>query len=113
MPSDQPLGWKALTALGFSGGLVPSTSAVVLLLGAIQLERLLLGGVLVLAFGVGMSVALVAAGVGIVTLSRRAGHRLDAAAVSRHLTRWLQPVASAAIVSVGLYLTTRALLEVA
>jgi ABC-type nickel/cobalt efflux system permease component RcnA len=113
VPSDQPLGWKALTALGFSGGLVPSTSAVVLLLGAIQLERLLLGGVLVLAFGVGMSVALVAAGVGIVTVSRRAGNRLDTAAVSRHLTRWLQPVASAAIVSVGLYLTTRALLEVA
>lgn len=102
-----------MTALGFSGGLVPSTSAVVLLLGAIQLERLLLGGVLVLAFGVGMSVALVAAGVGIVTVSRRAGNRLDTAAVSRHLTRWLQPVASAAIVSVGLYLTTRALLEVA
>ena len=46
-------GWKSFAALGLSGGLVPSASAVVLLLGAVHLGRVGLGLVLVAAFGVG------------------------------------------------------------
>ena len=56
------LGWRSLAALGLAGGLVPSASALVLLLGAISLHRSELGLVLVLAFGVGMATVLVGVG---------------------------------------------------
>jgi ABC-type nickel/cobalt efflux system permease component RcnA len=56
------LGWRSLAALGLAGGVVPSASALVLLLGAIALHRVELGLVLVLAFGIGMAVVLVGVG---------------------------------------------------
>ncbi len=59
-PAD--LGWRSLAMLGLAGGLVPSASAVVLLLGAAAIGRIWFGVGLVFAFGVGMSLALVAAG---------------------------------------------------
>jgi ABC-type nickel/cobalt efflux system permease component RcnA len=108
-PSDGPLGWRALALLGLSGGLVPSTSAVVLLLGAVQLERLMLGGVLVLAFGAGMSMALVSVGIGIVMLSRRASGFFDARVFADRMTRLVQPAAGFAVLGVGLYLASRAI----
>ncbi len=51
-----------LTALGIAGGLVPSPSALVVLLGAIALGRTGFGILLVLAYGVGMAATLTAAG---------------------------------------------------
>ena len=42
--------WRSLLALGVSGGLIPCPSALVLLLGAISLDRTELGMVLVVAF---------------------------------------------------------------
>ena len=59
---DRPLHWRGLVALGFAGGLVPSPSALVVLLGAIALGRAWFGLVLVLGFGAGMAATLVAAG---------------------------------------------------
>src|SRR5205807_5099611 len=44
-----PVGWRALVAMGFAGGLVPSPSALVVLLGAIALGRAWFGIVLVIA----------------------------------------------------------------
>jgi ABC-type nickel/cobalt efflux system permease component RcnA len=111
-PADGPLSTKALAAIGLSGGLVPSTAAVILLLGAIQLERLLTGGLLILAFGAGMAVALVGAGFGVVALSRRLGPRFDQQRWAGWLTERARPAAGVALVGVGLYLTTRALLAV-
>jgi ABC-type nickel/cobalt efflux system permease component RcnA len=61
-PGDGSLSWRSLAALGLAGGLVPSASAVVLLLGATSLGRPGLGLALVVAFGLGMSIALVGAG---------------------------------------------------
>lgn len=62
--------WRGLAALGISGGLVPSASAVILLLGAINLGRTGLGVLLVGLFGVGMSAALVGAGLLVVGAER-------------------------------------------
>ena len=62
--------WKSLAALGLSGGLVPSASAVLLLLGAIQLGRVEFGLLLILAFGLGMAATLVGAGLAVVAASR-------------------------------------------
>lgn len=112
-PGAGPLSGRSLLVLGLSGGLVPSTSAVLLLLGAIQLERLFMGGLLILGFGVGMAVALVGTGVGIVALSRRAERRFDAHAWAQRLAANLQPIAGVVMLGVGGYLITRAFATIA
>lgn len=56
------LTWRSLVAPGLAGGLVPSPSALVVLLGGIALGRAWFGIVLVLAYGIGMAAALVGAG---------------------------------------------------
>jgi len=53
---------KSLTALGIAGGLVPSPTALVVLLGAAALGRLWLGIVLIIVYGLGMAATLTAAG---------------------------------------------------
>src|SRR5213593_3387361 len=64
------LGWRPLVALGLSGGLVPSASALLLLLGAIHFDRIGLGMVLILAFGFGMAATLVTVGLALVGARR-------------------------------------------
>ncbi|HLF73217.1 MAG TPA: sulfite exporter TauE/SafE family protein [Anaerolineales bacterium] len=58
-----PVTWRSLLALGISGGLLPCPSALVVLLGAIALNRIGLGLVLVLAFSLGLAGALTAIGI--------------------------------------------------
>ncbi len=53
---------RGLLAMGFGGGLVPSPSALVVLLGAIALGRFWFGVVLVVAYGLGMAATLTGAG---------------------------------------------------
>ncbi|MCI3948229.1 MAG: High-affinity nickel-transporter [Acidimicrobiales bacterium] len=64
--------WRVV-GMGFAGGLVPSPSALVVLLGAAAVGRVWFGVVLVVAYGLGMAAALVAAG----ALLVRARPRLD------------------------------------
>jgi len=54
--------WRSLLALGVSGGLLPCPSALVVLLGAIALNKIGLGLILVLAFSLGLAGALTAIG---------------------------------------------------
>jgi len=75
------LGWRPLVALGLSGGIVPSASALLLLLGAIHFDRIGLGLGLILTFGFGMAATLVGIGLALVGATRLAqgvtsGHRL-------------------------------------
>ncbi|CAN5503454.1 hypothetical protein BH24ACT7_BH24ACT7_11880 [soil metagenome] len=97
-------GWKAFAALGLSGGLVPSASAVVLLLGAVHLGRIGLGVVLVAAFGLGMAAALTGVGVLVVVLGGRGIERLSRRA-SPTLTAALPLIAGVAVLGVGAYMT--------
>jgi ABC-type nickel/cobalt efflux system permease component RcnA len=109
-------GVRGLLAVGFAGGLVPSPSALVVLLGGIALGRAWLGVGLVVAYGVGMALALVGTGLVLVRardridrLLRRpgAGRLTAVAAVLGRLpvlTAWL-------VVVVGVLLTGRALLQ--
>ena len=53
---------RELIAMGLAGGLVPSPSALVVLLGAIALGRVAFGIALVMAYGVGLALTLIAAG---------------------------------------------------
>ncbi|MDX3259150.1 nickel transporter [Streptomyces sp. MI02-2A] len=54
--------------LGFAGGMVPSPSAVVVLVGAAALGQAWFGLLLVVAYGIGLALTLTAAGVAVVRL---------------------------------------------
>jgi ABC-type nickel/cobalt efflux system permease component RcnA len=54
--------WRNLFALGLAGGVVPSGSALVVLLSSVALGRMGFGLVLIVAFGLGMAVVLVTTG---------------------------------------------------
>src|SRR6185369_9918995 len=68
-PAGATLSWRSLFVLGLAGGLIPSTSALLILLGAIAAGRPAFGLILVVAFGLGM--AAVMSGVGLVLVTAR------------------------------------------
>jgi nickel/cobalt exporter len=102
--AEPPLGRRGLVALGLAGGLVPSPSAVVVLLGGIAIGRAWFGVALVLAYGLGMAATLT--GIGLLLARLRSGidRRLRLPAGSRvsRLGRLLPAVTASVIVLVGL-----------
>jgi ABC-type nickel/cobalt efflux system permease component RcnA len=91
-----PVTWRSLLALGISGGLIPCPSALILLLGAIALDRLEFGIVLVLAFSLGL--ASVLTGVGLLLVwGRRIVQRFS---FELRVLRVL-PIASALVISIA------------
>ena len=98
---DEPFRVRTLLAMGFAGGLSPSPSAVVVLLGAAALGRAWYGVLLVLAYGIGLAAVLTGIGLALA----RWGERLRAVGsgrVARLLTHRLPTVTAAAILVVGL-----------
>lgn len=105
------IGVRGMVLPGLAGGMVPTPSALVVLLGGVALGRAWFGVLLVLAYGFGMAAALVAAGF----LLQRARDRFDrrAGTGTGRLARLAAalPVASAAAVIVaGAVVVTRAAL---
>jgi len=102
---------RTLVALGAVGGLTPSPTALVVLLGTLAVGRPVAGLLAVLAFGIGMALTLVGAGLLAVVLGRKGAGFL----VSRGLpARWLAVVprfAGAAVVGAGLFLAVRGVLD--
>lgn len=108
------LGTRSLLAVGFTGGLVPSPSALLVLLGGIALGRAWFGMVLVVAYGIGMAAALVAVGLALVkckdwlerhaTRLTLAGHAKTATVI----TQWLPAATSALVILIGLGVAARA-----
>lgn len=74
-PGGRRLSRAGLVGMGIAGGLVPSPSALVVLLGAIALGRTVFGVVLVLGYGIGMAATLTAAGLLLVRLRGRFDRR--------------------------------------
>jgi nickel/cobalt transporter (NicO) family protein len=108
-PSRQA-GRLSLVGMGIAGGLVPSPSALIVLLGAVGLGRTAFGVLLVLAYGAGMAAMLTAAGLLLVRMRDRWASR-----PRRILARLaaLAPTGTAALVlCVGLGLAGRAALGV-
>ncbi len=105
-----PLARRSLVAMGFAGGLVPSPSALVVLIGAIALGRAWFGLLLITVYGLGMAATLVGAGL----VLSRARDRLERVLLERRRPRlvWLAgalPVITATLVLFGgLLLTARA-----
>ncbi|MCU1677591.1 MAG: Cobalt-zinc-cadmium resistance protein CzcD [Frankiales bacterium] len=101
---------KGLIGLGAAGGLVPSPSALLVLLATVALGRTAFGVVLVLAYGVGMAGALTIAGLLLVRLRNRLA--TFGAGRYRRLARLaaMLPVATATLViAVGIGLAVRSL----
>ncbi|MCI0632440.1 MAG: High-affinity nickel-transporter [Actinobacteria bacterium] len=104
---DGPLSRRSLTALAVAGGILPSPTAMVVLLAAIALGRVAYGLALIAAFSLGLAGTLVV--VGIVAL--RAGDALSRR-VSGRAARLVPVVSAAAIALLGLVLTLRGFAQV-
>ena len=100
--ADRPLSRRGLLALAFSGGILPSPTALVVLLGAASIGRTALGLAMIAAFSVGLAASLV--GVGALAIrARGVAQRRFHERVMR-----LSPVVSAAaIAAIGVVLTAR------
>jgi ABC-type nickel/cobalt efflux system permease component RcnA len=106
-------GFRGIVALGVAGGIVPCPTALVVMLGAIALDRAVLGLVLVTAFSVGLAGVLTGVGLLVVYGKRWLERRrlpLAANGVFRR-AQLVAPVLSAlTITGVGIVLTGQALL---
>jgi ABC-type nickel/cobalt efflux system permease component RcnA len=104
---------RDVAALGIVGGLVPSGSALILLLSSIALGEVAFGIVLIVAFGVGMAVVLVGIATGVVLLRRspRLGFGAAGNPRLRRLTEALPVVSGVAVVALGVVLTVEAVLN--
>lgn len=102
------VGWRGLIALGVSGGIVPSASALLLLLAAVSLRRPDLGLILIIAFGLGMAVVLVGIGLVLVRAGKFAERRLqDGAFLARVMP--LLPIGTTIVVLIiGIGLSVQA-----
>ena len=110
-PADGAISWRGLIALGLSGGLVPSASALILLLGSIAAGRVAYGLVLVLGFGLGM--AFVLAGIGLLLIhARRFVERRPSTASLGRFVPPIQLATAAVVVVLGVVLTGQALTQV-
>ena len=106
-PVGSTLSWRGLFALGLAGGLIPSTSALFILLGSIVAGRPAFGFVLVVIFGLGM--AAVMTGVGLVMVVARGRlERLPTRSSGGRLVRHAPLVAAVVVFAVGVYLTVQA-----
>jgi nickel/cobalt transporter (NicO) family protein len=100
---------RGLIAIGLAGGLLPSPSALLVLLGAVALGHAWFGVALVVAFGLGMAATLAAVGLVVMRLRERAELRLRSHPASRlaPLLRIGPPVTAAAVVLLGTTLAWR------
>lgn len=103
---------SGLIAIGVAGGLLPSPTAVVVLLGAVGLGRPWFGVLLVLAFGLGMAATLTAAGLLVLRTRRHLERRRRTSGLPGPLAVALDrlPVLTGSVVLVvGVVLTVRGL----
>ncbi|MEU9073818.1 high frequency lysogenization protein HflD [Kitasatospora sp. NPDC048538] len=104
-------GRRSLIGLGIAGGLVPSPSALVVLLGAVALGRTLFGAALVVAYGLGMAATLTAVGLLLVRLGDRLTVAADGPVVGRlrRIAPYSALLTALLVLAVGLGLVLRGL----
>ncbi|HEY2888438.1 MAG TPA: hypothetical protein VGJ17_07465, partial [Candidatus Limnocylindrales bacterium] len=106
-PAGTSISWRSLFVLGLAGGLIPSASALLILLGSIAAGRPAFGFVLVVGFGVGM--AMVMGGIGLALVFARGRlDRVDSASSLGRASQFVPLVASFLVFGLGLYLTFQA-----
>ncbi|MFL5797068.1 MAG: hypothetical protein ACJ77A_03935 [Actinomycetota bacterium] len=99
---DRPLSRAGMASLAVAGGILPSPTAIVVLLATFSAHRIAFGLALILSFSAGMAAALV--GVGILALRARGA---IARRLSGRLLRVLPIATALVIVGVGLFLAVK------
>jgi nickel/cobalt exporter len=100
--------WRSLFTLGLAGGLIPSTSALVILLGTIATGRTAFGIVLVVAFGLGMAVVL--GGIGVLLVRARVWlDRMPRGSGLGRLAGAMPLLAAVVVLGMGLWLAAQGL----
>jgi len=106
-PAGATISWRSLFMLGLAGGLIPSTSALLILLGSIAAGRPAFGFILVVAFGLGMAVVLGGIGLALV-LARGRLDRVDSTSPLGRASGFVPLAAAFLVFGLGLYLTVQA-----
>jgi nickel/cobalt exporter len=101
-------GLRGLVAVGVSGGLLPCPSALVVLLAAISLHRVAFGMLLIVAFSVGLALAITGVGL-LAVLAKRAFARVS---FERGPVALLPAASALVILLAGIVMTVRALPKV-
>jgi nickel/cobalt exporter len=96
---------RGLVAIGISAGIVPCPTALVVLLAAISLHRVGYGLVLIVAFSIGLAVAVT--GIGLLAVTAR--QRFSRMSFNGPVIRALPALSAFAVIGVGLVMTLRAL----
>jgi len=104
---SRPLSRKSLTALAVAGGMLPSPTALVVLLAAVALGRIAYGLALIGAFSIGLAAALVV--VGLIALRAR---DVVAGRMSGRTARLVPVLSAASIALLGLVLTFRGFVQI-
>lgn len=107
-----PMSRKALMVMGAAGGMVPSPSALVVLLGAIALGRTWFGIALVLGYGLGMALTLVGAGLLMVRARATLTGRLRGRPSMARVAQALPVVTASFVVIAGIGLAARAVHQI-
>jgi nickel/cobalt exporter len=106
-PGTEPLSARGLAALALAGGILPAPSALIVMLGAINVHRAGYGLALVIAFSIGLAASLIVIGTGALKAREVMARRLSSTAGR------LVPVLSAtAIVGVGVVLSVRGITQI-
>ncbi|MDQ3617098.1 MAG: High-affinity nickel-transporter [Actinomycetota bacterium] len=108
---------RGMIAVGFAGGMVPSPSALIVLLGGIALGRTWFGVLLVLGYGIGMALALIGTGLALARArdhverwAERHRRNGDESSLLLRLTRTLPTATALLVVVVGVGLSFRSAL---
>jgi ABC-type nickel/cobalt efflux system permease component RcnA len=110
--AQSPISRKTLMVMGAAGGMVPSPSALVVLLGAIALGRTWFGIALVLGYGIGMALTLVGAGLLMVRARATLDGRLRSRSGLARLAQVLPVLTASFVVIAGLGLAARAVQQI-
>ena len=106
--SHGELGWRSLTAVGISGGLLPCPSALVVLLAAISLHRIALGLGLIVAFSAGLALSITGIGLAAI-LAKKTFRRFE---LQGRVIGLLPAISALVIVIAGAAMTVRAIPKV-
>jgi ABC-type nickel/cobalt efflux system permease component RcnA len=103
----QPVSLRGLLTLGISGGLLPCPSALVVMLGAIALNRVAFGMVLIFAFSIGLAGVLTGIGL-LLVYAQRLFERFPS---DGRLIRAISVVSAAVVTVAGLVISAGALAQ--
>jgi ABC-type nickel/cobalt efflux system permease component RcnA len=109
-PATERVTMGSLVALGVSGGMVPCPSALVVLLTAVALRRIVLGLALVVSFSLGLALVLIVIGILLVT-AKGFMERFGGQAVATRAARVLPFVSATVITTVGVIICWHSLLD--